>query len=484
MSLADKRPESVLIIGAGISGLSCARYLKSQGVDTSVFEKSGYAGGRLSTRVFEQWQCDHGAQYFTARDPRFKHEVEQWQREGVANLWRPRLGVFEGVPLKWRPAHSAGPERYVGVPTMRALAQHFAKNQTIQLNTTVDKLQRSQLGWQVHSQEYGWTERVFDALVLALPAPQSLALLQTNPSTLNAKLATFTMRPTWALMLRLEEGFDPGFDAAFVNGGPLRWMAKNTSKPDRQQDNVWLLHASAQWSEEHIEDSRDEVSAALQEEFNKLTGGLALQECLHLWRYADTEYPADSMYLWDGDLTLGVCGDWLSEGKVEGAWKSGLELASTIAQGSNERKRDIVFSKIEIGTNAYQCALALRESVLREPLGRALDADDLEGESEQWHFVLFDKRGEVAATLSVRVTGKKHCKFRQMAVLDAYRGQGLGGMILAKVEQVMHKKGFETIELHARVSAQGFYKKNGYTAFGDVFDEVGIAHIRMKKELI
>ena len=402
-----------------------------------MFEKSGYAGGRLSTRVFEQWQCDHGAQYFTARDPRFKHEVEQWQREGVANLWRPRLGVFEGAPLKCRPAHSAGPERYVGVPTMRALAQHFAKNQTIQLNTTVDKLQRSQLGWQVHSQEYGWTERVFDALVLALPAPQSLALLQTNPSTLNAKLATFTMRPTWALMLRLAESFDPGFDAAFVNGGPLRWMAKDTSKPDRQQGNVWLLHASAQWSEEHIEDSRDEVSAALQEEFNKLTGGLALQE-----------------------------------------------LASTIAQGSNERKRDIVFSKIEIGTNAYQCALALRESVLREPLGRTLDADDLEGESEQWHFVLFDKRGEVAATLSVRVTGKKHCKFRQMAVLDAYRGQGLGGMILAKVEQVMHKKGFETIELHARVSAQGFYKKNGYTAFGDVFDEVGIAHIRMKKELI
>lgn len=483
MSLADKRPESVLIIGAGISGLSCARCLKSQGVETSLFEKSSYAGGRLSTRVLEQWQCDHGAQYFTARDPRFKHEVEQWQRDGAAALWRPRLVVFEGAPLKWRPAHSVGPDRYVGVPTMRALAQHFSKDQTVQLNTTVDKLQRSQLGWRVHSQEYGWTDRVFDALVLALPAPQSLALLQTNPSTLNSKLATFTMRPTWALMLRLEEGFDPGFDAAFVNGGRLRWMAKDTSKPSRQRGNVWLLHANAQWSEEHIEDSREEVSAALEQEFTKLTGGVAVQARLHLWRYADTEFPADSMCFWDGDLALGVCGDWLSEGKVEGAWKSGLELATKITQSSNERKQDVVFSKIDFASNAYHCAVALRQSVLRAPLGLTLDAHDLEGESEQWHFVLFDKGGEVAATLCVRIAGKKHCKFRQMAVLESYRGQGFGGMILAKVEQVMHKKGFDTVELHARVSAQGFYEKNAYTAIGDEFDEVGIAHIRMKKTL-
>ena len=38
----------------------------------------------MSTRRGDDWQCDHGAQYFTARDPRFKAEVDRWLAAGVA----------------------------------------------------------------------------------------------------------------------------------------------------------------------------------------------------------------------------------------------------------------------------------------------------------------------------------------------------------------------------------------------------------------
>jgi predicted NAD/FAD-dependent oxidoreductase len=57
------------------------------------------------------------------------------------------------------------------------------------------------------------------------------------------------MRACWALMLRFGAPVDLPFDAAFVNQGPLRWIARNSSKPGRSGEEMWLLHARAEWSE-------------------------------------------------------------------------------------------------------------------------------------------------------------------------------------------------------------------------------------------
>jgi predicted NAD/FAD-dependent oxidoreductase len=83
---------SAAIIGAGLSGLACATRLHAFGWRVSVFDKSRGPGGRMSTRRGDDWQSDHGAQYFTARDPRFKAEVDRWLAAGVAlsgsRAWR------------------------------------------------------------------------------------------------------------------------------------------------------------------------------------------------------------------------------------------------------------------------------------------------------------------------------------------------------------------------------------------------------------
>jgi renalase len=84
----------IAVIGAGIAGLSCATQLQEAGLKVSVFDKSRGPGGRMSTRRGDDWQCDHGAQYFTARDADFQAEVARWQAAGVAALWQPRLAVL------------------------------------------------------------------------------------------------------------------------------------------------------------------------------------------------------------------------------------------------------------------------------------------------------------------------------------------------------------------------------------------------------
>ena len=93
-------PPTIAIIGAGLAGLSCAHALLQAGHTVHVFDKARGPSGRMSTRraddVDGPWQCDHGAQYFTARDPAFRAEVARWQQAGVAALWNARLASFDG----------------------------------------------------------------------------------------------------------------------------------------------------------------------------------------------------------------------------------------------------------------------------------------------------------------------------------------------------------------------------------------------------
>ena len=80
--------KKVAIVGAGIAGLSCATHLQALGFEVGVFEKSRGPSGRMSTKHGEGWTADHGAQYFTARDPLFKHELDSWIENGIVDRWK------------------------------------------------------------------------------------------------------------------------------------------------------------------------------------------------------------------------------------------------------------------------------------------------------------------------------------------------------------------------------------------------------------
>ena len=113
----------IAIIGSGIAGLSCATMLHRAGLEVSLFDKARSPGGRMSTRRGDDWQCDHGAQYFTARHPEFRAEVARWQQAGVADLWAPRLWRFDGDSREHR---ASTVERFVGTPAMTAPARYLA----------------------------------------------------------------------------------------------------------------------------------------------------------------------------------------------------------------------------------------------------------------------------------------------------------------------------------------------------------------------
>ena len=143
----------------------------------------------------------------------------------------------------------------------------------------------------------------------------------------------------------------------------------------------------------------------------------------------------------------------------------------------------MLFREISFASDQYLHARALRDAVLRAPLGLPLSADDLRGEADQLHFGLFGGDGELVACVTAIVMSADHAKIRQTAIAPACQGQGLGRRIMTELEAALAARSFVSLSLHARSTAVGFYEKLGYTAVGDEFIEVTIPHRKMVKQL-
>ncbi len=318
----------IAVVGAGMAGLSCATALQQAGFLVSIFDKSRGPAGRMSTRRGDGWQCDHGAQYFTARDSAFRAEVARWQQFGAAALWPADVHRIDADGALSR---CDATERFVGTPRMTAPAALLASQVSLHTGAAVSALRRAPAGWHLQLLDAAPLADRFDAVVLAVPSPQAGPLLREVAPAQAALANAAIMQGCWAMMLQYDAPLQLGFQAAFVNRGPLRWVARDSAKPGREGCESWLLHASAEWSEAHIERDPLDVGALLLSAFAELGGPAPQHWNVHRWRYASTASESADACSWDSSLKVGMCGDWLNGGTVEAAWLSGRALAQRIA---------------------------------------------------------------------------------------------------------------------------------------------------------
>ena len=79
--------------------------------------------------------------------------------------------------------------------------------------------------------------------------------------------------------------------------------------------------------------------------------------------------------------------------------------------------------------------------------------------------------------------GDGEVKIGRMAVVPEFRGTGVGRDILRFLIDRARARGLRRAFLHAQLTAEGFYLKEGFNPLGEVFDEAGIAHRKMEKLL-
>jgi predicted NAD/FAD-dependent oxidoreductase len=344
-------PHNIAIVGAGIAGITCARTLVQAGHRVTVFEKSRGVSGRMSTRNSPFGTFDHGAQYFTVRDPRFAQALET--APGVCRPWSANAvqvldshGMVAAAGLPGRDQH------WVAKPGMNALvrawAQPLLSAGTVELETRVTALEPDALQphqWQLRTagtDEGSHVYSGFDRVVLAIPGPQAEVLLHTEHrcAPLARTVAESSVAPCWTLMLAFPQAMQPGlntlgpqWNAARSTHHRIAWLARESSKPGRGLIERWTIQASAAWSQEHLQDDEARVTAKLIKAFSEITGIRAepAHAQAHRWLYAKTERPLGVSHVWDASLGVGICGDWCIGHRVEDAFVSGLEMALQIA---------------------------------------------------------------------------------------------------------------------------------------------------------
>jgi predicted GNAT family N-acyltransferase len=126
-------------------------------------------------------------------------------------------------------------------------------------------------------------------------------------------------------------------------------------------------------------------------------------------------------------------------------------------------------------------AFSVRIAVFVEEQGisRADELDDFDASAT--HCVGYVDGTPVAAGRLLLFDG--YAKIGRMAVLASQRGSGLGALVLDTLEREGAARGVRLFKLSAQMHARGFYERCGYTAHGDVYDDVGIPHVDMEKRV-
>lgn len=320
---------NIAILGAGLAGLNLAHQLAGI-AETVLFEKSTKTGGRMATHACNGFEFDHGAQFFTAKQPLFQELIARLIKENVVASWPARfVEITHGSLISQRTWDDAFPH-YVGVPSMNAIAQHLAQGLDIRFNQLITGITPHKNKWQLATADGQVGE--FDWVVSTLPAEQAEAILPDAYQHKNA-LQAIHMQPCLTLMLGFDSPRHNDWDAAFVSQSILSWVSVNSTKPKRAEPYTLVAMSRNDWAKAHFDQAETWIVSAMRDELEALMGK-KLDDATYIklkkWKYANAPKQTGSLAFFDPNAKLACCGDWCISGRIESAFLSSTRLAETL----------------------------------------------------------------------------------------------------------------------------------------------------------
>lgn len=329
---------SIAVIGAGMAGLVCANALQQAGAAVTVFEKSRGVGGRMATRRSPVGTFDHGIAMFEPTSPAFVEVTKQLVADGILTPWQFEAMYLDGAAFAnpTAPSTTCQQTRYVGAPTMNALAKYLATTLNIQRECKVDNLEQVAGGWRLTQDNQTFLGE-FDWVVLAVPVAQAANFASVN--ALFTKLPIHTLQACSVLMLGFDTPLQLPWQVAYIeNHAAIEQIIINSAKPQRLNlpYTTMVVHSTAAWADAHIDADKEMSKTHLVAAVGELLGICAQDaphQDLHHWRYAKPQVVAPTAAHATGfaaadDHHIALCGDWLLSGDLASAYLSGQRLAA------------------------------------------------------------------------------------------------------------------------------------------------------------
>ncbi|MEM8506000.1 MAG: FAD-dependent oxidoreductase [Cyanobacteria bacterium P01_D01_bin.1] len=362
----------VAIIGAGLSGLTCARQLRAAGLAVCVLDKSRGLGGRIATRRVDKRQESNPEQ----KSLRVDHGLRYWQPSAALQPLTNEL-IAAGVLQPWEVSayelrqqdtlvQVERPAVYVAREGMSAIAKHMASglvpDESLLASYRATGLIPEGNGWQIECED----RKVVMArrCAIAIPAPQAADLLRANldayeitslSDTLK-KLETVEYNPCLTVMAGYSSQkdmgkLDPkGWMVTDLIGSSTDWVGLDSSKRD-SAETVIVIHSKPAFAERYLNtgDLQPAASVLLRASARKFCDWIAQPDWfqIHQWRYSQVKkaYTKECMVV---TPSLVAGGDWCSSPSqssikspdhsqlchIEAAYLSGLAMAEALPSGA------------------------------------------------------------------------------------------------------------------------------------------------------
>lgn len=336
-------PASVVVVGAGVAGLSCARRLVRDGVRPVLLERSRGVGGRCATRRVDGQPVDHGPAFLHGSSPAFLRELLAVEGATVRRGWPLRI---EGTGAPCQPfAFAPGETCMAFEEGVSRFPKHLARGLDVRLESPVHRLEADGDGLLVAGEDACWRA---PRVVLALAGEQARRLLEP--------LAGEALEVASACRLLRMVGSVPCLTvlAGYPRGGPapdwdilypgesdvIQLVSHDSAKRRGPAATVLVVQARPAWSRRHLESPPEAWGAGLLSEAARLVGPWAADPVwsqAHRWRLArtdgDSQLSRPLLLSLPGGARLGIAGEMFAAGGgIEAAWSSGGRLAERLLE--------------------------------------------------------------------------------------------------------------------------------------------------------
>ena len=305
----------VIVVGAGLSGLTAARRIVEHGHEVTVLDKGRSSGGRCATRRIGDATLDHGAQFFTVRSAEFANITENWLSAGVAREWCRGFGANDGHP------------RYCGTNGMTTITKHLATGLDVRCSSMVFSVERIMSRWKVNLDD--GTAFDADAVVITCPIPQSMSLLANTDLGIPDGIRTIEYDKTIAALVVVS-----GETSVPAPGGVQDGDATFSFVADNQQKGIsatraLTLHCNASFSEANWWSNPEEThSTVMLLAADWIGDAKIIEHQPKRWRMA-TPRTTWHERCWSTNGIV-LAGDAFAGPRVEGAVLSGLAAAEQV----------------------------------------------------------------------------------------------------------------------------------------------------------
>ncbi|GAP98803.1 NAD(P)/FAD-dependent oxidoreductase [Leptolyngbya sp. NIES-2104] len=328
----------IAIVGAGMSGLTCAQMLHQAGYKVVVIDKSRGLGGRMATRRLQGTHADHGVCYLKPKSAEFQDLLNQLVDRKIIRVWTDTIHELDEGRIQ-PPQKRAS--CYAAMNGITMIAKFLSIGLTLRLNHRVERIEE-QNGWNLYC-ESGEVISA-SAVIVAIPAPQAAMLCGTYIERLTSIeyspcISAIAVYPTerqadverldWKAIVCLADS-------------DLGWIGIDSTKQLNPGQPAIVIQSNATFAAQHLEDlDLQQVGEQLLKRAAEVaepwfTSPEVLQ--VHRWRYAFPINPVSEKFLAATTSNPMICtGDWCGGNRVENAFHAGLATANHLnGQLSNQ----------------------------------------------------------------------------------------------------------------------------------------------------